>query len=46
MSKKPKWRANAEVFYTQQRKWQVAIKRAWLRDHPGKTVADFELAGS
>ena len=26
--------------------WQAAIRDAWLRDHPGKTVADYEIAGT
>jgi len=26
--------------------WQAAIREAWLHDHRGKTVADYEAAGS
>ena len=29
-----------------QRVWQASLRDAWLRDHPGKTVDDYELAGS
>ena len=26
--------------------WQAALRDAWLRDHPGKTIEDYELAGT
>jgi hypothetical protein len=26
--------------------WQAAMRKAWLRDHPGKTESDYERAGS
>ncbi len=26
--------------------WQAALRKAWLRDHPGKTQDDYERAGS
>lgn len=26
--------------------WQAALRKAWLRDHPGKTQNDYERAGS
>jgi hypothetical protein len=34
------------VFEKQQTKWEAALQRAWLADHPGKTVDDYEIAGS
>jgi hypothetical protein len=33
-------------YHTAQAQWQAAIKRAWLADHPGKNVDDYERAGS
>jgi hypothetical protein len=29
-----------------QRVWWAELQKAWLRDHPGKTIDDYELAGS
>jgi hypothetical protein len=26
--------------------WQATLRDAWLRDHPGKTLDDYEFAGS
>jgi hypothetical protein len=26
-------------------RWQAALRKAWLRDHPGKTGDDYEQAG-
>ncbi len=26
--------------------WQAAIQKAWLHDHPDKTLDDYEFAGS
>jgi hypothetical protein len=31
---------------TAQAVWQATMQKAWLSDHPGKTVNDFEHAGS
>jgi len=37
---------DAAKIYKAQDKWQAALRRAWLTEHPGKTVADYEIAGS
>ncbi len=36
----------AKAIYAAQAEWQAAIKGAWLADHPGKNVDDYERAGS
>ena len=38
--------AETRRHYRRLDKWQAALKRGWLADHPGKTAADYEIAGS
>jgi hypothetical protein len=38
--------AEAAAYMKALPEWQAAIQAAWLLDHPGKTVDDYEIAGS